>query len=267
MVYFIKVSLFLWCIISFTNVARSVEPLAMKVGLFEGINESDFSYKLFEFNANGQHRMFTLNIISAFKKVKFRAFTDDDINCGIAECVINIINESNPSSNTRLIMTPYLGDSFKVIEISTNLNGQAIYTETYQLDIQKKQSTAREFIDMYKDRMVSLKSISQHEFYGFWLGVLNIDGKPELISFEAHPDKSSHFIRFVNGQSFTNKTSFTPANVINAGSMIEIETDHATFANKLLIHKSNSVLEGYMYSSHKGTTLQKGMFRLYRIKD
>jgi hypothetical protein len=264
---FIKVSLFLLSLTPFSNVARTVEPLQLKEGLLEGISESDFTYKLFEFNANGQHRMFTLKITSAFKKVKSRAFTDNDINCDITECVINIANESNSNSNTRLIVTPYLADSFKVIEMSTNQNGQAIYTATYQLDKQKKKSTVREFMHMYKGRMESLKLINQNEFYGFWLGVLNIDGKPELLSFESHPDKTSHFVRFVNGESFTNKTSFTQGTVTKGVSIIEIETDHPTFANKLLIHKNKSVLEGYMYSTYKGTTLQRGLFRLYRIKD
>ncbi|MDT0603192.1 methionine sulfoxide reductase [Thalassotalea castellviae] len=263
---FIRVSIFFVAVIFFSNDAWPIEPLKLKAGLLEGISESDFSYKLIEFNANGQHRMFTLKIASAFRKVKFRAFSDHDINCDITACVINIVNEHNPNENTRLIMTPHLDNALQVMEMSTDHNGQAIFTQTYQLDKQQKQSTVREFVHMYKDRLESLTSIRQNEFYGFWIGVLNIDGKPELLSFEAHPDKTSHFVRFVNGESFTNKASFTPANVSKVGSLIEIETDHLTFANKLLIHKHNAVLEGYMYSTYKGTTLQKGVFRLYRIK-
>ena len=262
----LKISVLFVSVICFSTFAKQVDSLQLKAGLLEGINESDFSYKLIEFNSNGQHRLLTLKITSAFEKVKFRPFTDDDINCSISECIINIANQNNSNENTRLIITPYLDDSFNVIEISTNLDGQPIYTETYQLDKQQNNSTAREFIHMYKDRIESLKLISNNEFYGFWVGVLNINGKPELLSFEAHPDKTSYFIRFVNGKSFTNKTSFSPAGVKKTDDMINITTDHRSFANKLLIHKNNSVLEGYMYSIHKGVTLQTGIFRLYRIK-
>jgi len=263
----LKVSIFILGVISISTFAQQIESLQLRAGLLEGISESNFSYKLIEFNTNGKHRMFTMNITSAFKKVKFRPFTDNDINCDISECIINIANQQNSNDNIRLIITPFLDDYFKVIEISTNRDGQPIYTETYQLDKQKNQSTVREFVHMYKNRMESLQSINHNEFYGFWIGILNIDGKPELLSFEAHPDNTSHFVRFVNGHSFINKTSFTPANVTKVGNIIDIQTDHTTFANKLLIHKNNSVLEGYMYSTHKGTTLQKGMFRLYRIKE
>lgn len=257
----------IFCVVSMSTFAQQAEPLQLKEGLFEGISESVFSYKLIEFNSNGKHRLFSFNITSAFEKAKFRPFTENDINCDISECIINIANQHNANENTRLIITPFLYDSFKVIEISTNRYGQPIYTETYQLDKQNNQSTVREFIHMYKARMESLKSINRSEFYGFWIGVLNIDEKPELLTFEAHPENTSHFVRFINGSSITNRTSFMPADVTKAGDILKIETSHATFANKLLIHKSDSVLEGYMYSAHKGTTLQKGMFRLYRIKE
>jgi len=263
----LKIGILSLCLFVFNIFAAQIEPLKIKAGLLEGINELDFTYKLIEFNADGKHRMFTLGITSAFSKMKFRQFSDDDINCNISECTINITNQQNPDDNTRLIIAPYLDKYFKVIEISTNQYGQPIFTQSYQLDKQKNTSTVREFLNMNGKRMGSLKSIPKNEFYGFWLGILNIDGKPELLSLEAHPDSTSYFIRFVNGQSVTNKTTFTPDNVTKKGDVIYITTEHKTFANKLLIHNSNSVLEGYMYSSHKGVTLQKGSFRLYRMKE
>lgn len=263
----LKVYVLFFSLMAVNAFAQKVEPLQLKAGLLEGISESNFTYKLIEFNSNGQHRMFTLKIASAFKKVKFRPFTDNDINCSTSECIITIKNQQNPNENTRLIIAPYLDDYFKVTEISTNQNGRTVFTETYQLDKQEKQSTVREFIGMYKERLESLISMSKNGIYGFWLGVLNIDGKPELLSLEMHPNKTSHFIRFINGHSFINKTSFTPNDITETDDVINIQTDHPTFANRLLIHQHNSVLEGYMYSTHKGITLQTGMFRLYRIKD
>jgi len=237
---FLKFCILLVGAIAFNTFAQQGKSLQLKAGLWEGIAESDFSYKLLEINANGQHRILNLNITSAFKKVKFTPFTDSNIECAISECIINITNQNNPDENKRLLISLYLDTSFKVIEISTNQEGEPIFTQTYQLDKQHGQSTARQFIRQYKKRMKSLSLIDKDSYYGFWLGVLNVNGKPELLSFEAHPDNTSQFTRFANGHSFTNKISFTPDNVTKVGNIlnIDIKTDKAMFANKLLILQS-----------------------------
>lgn len=264
--YRFNISVFLLGLLTFNTFSQETNLFQLKTGLLEGVSESSFSYKLVEFNDNGQHRMFNLNITSAFKKGEARSFSDSDINCSISECIINISNNSNLDGNTRLIITPYLNDYFKVIEIQTDKDGKAILSETYQLDKQKNQSTPRKFVDMYKGRIESLNSIDKTDIYGFWLGVLNIDDIAELISIEINPDSRSRFVRFVNGSNIINDTYFTPANITKVGDVINIQTEHPTFANKILLHQNNSVLEGYMYSTHKGVTLQKGVFRLYRMR-
>lgn len=262
------ISLLFLGLITLNVTAQKLEPLQLKAGLLEGINESNYSYKLIEFNTNGKHRIFSLSIVNGFTAGKLKSFTDNDINCNTSECIINIINDKNVNENTRLIITPYLDSHFNVIENYTNNDGQVIYSEAYQLRKQKNKSTVREFIDMYKERIDSLKAINKDDIYGFWLGILNIDGKPELMTLEIHPNDKSHLVRFINGNSVTHKTSFSPSNIRRGKDIIEIQTENITFANKILIHKSdNAVLEGYMYSSYKNATLGKGMFRLYRMKE
>lgn len=260
-----KVLLLCMSLIALTTVAQQVEPIVLKSGLWEGIVDSDFSYRLIEINDNGQHRLFNLKITSGFRWGDIKPFTNNDIKCSASECIITIANSTNFKKQTRIIIVPYLNDSFRVIEIATNELSQPITSDSYQLDKQQNKSTVIEFIDMYHQRLDSLLAMSRNNFYGLWLGVLTLDGKKELAVLEAYPDKTSYFVRFVNGASFVNKTSFSPEDINETADDLIITTKHKLFANKLLIHRSNIELAGYMYSTSNGITHQRGVFRLYRL--
>ncbi len=245
--------------------AQPVKLLNLKHGLWEGINSNLGQYNILELSEDGQHRFFNVNIATAFKKTKVMTFSDENISCTNLECTININDRSGEI--TRLIISPYLESSFKVLEINADAEGQPIFTQTYQLDQNNEQSTVRAFIKKYRHKIEYLTEIKSDGIYGFWLGILIMDGKPELLSFEVHPDTKSHFTRFINGQSYVNKASFLPEKVIIDQEVIYIETEHPTFANKLIVHQlSKGMLSGHMYSIHKGHTLQTGKFSLMRVR-
>ncbi len=254
------------CLLLSLNVtAESVKSLELKPGLWEGINNNVVQYSILEINEDGNHRFFIANIASAFKKAKKFDFTDENISCTTSECIINIKRNSEASS--RLILAPYLENSFKVIEINTNADGKAIFSQTYQLDQQKDQSTVRSFIKKYQHHIESLSLHDSDGIYGFWLGVLVTDDKPELLSLEVHHDKKSTFTLFINGQNFVNETAFLTKNMIIKDRVINITTEHPTFANKLIINQlSSNMLSGYMYSVYKGNSLQTGKFSLFRVR-
>jgi len=244
--------------------AQPVKPLELKSGLWEGINSSLKQYNILELNEDGQHRFFHANMATAFRRTELFTFSDEQITCTNSECTINIIIRNDEI--TRLIISPYLEESFKVLEINADAKGQAIFTQTYQLDKTKKHSIVRTFIKKYRSRIESLTGMQSDGIYGFWLGVLNLDDRFELVSLEMYPDKKSTLTRFINGQSSSYEVSFLPEDVMVVQGVTYIETDHSTFANKLIIHPGNGSLSGYMYSIYKEHTLQTGTFSLLRIK-
>lgn len=255
-----------FCLLVSHNVtAAPVNNVELKPGLWEGISISLGQYNIFELNEDGNHIFFIANIASAFKKVKKFDFTDENIACTTSECIINI--KRNSTESIRLILAPYLENSFKVMEINTKADGKAIFAQTYQLDRQKEQSTVRSFINKYQHRIDSLRQHDSDGIYGFWLGVLVKGDKPELVSLEVHSDKKSTFTLFSNGQNFVNETALLTNSMIIEDSVFKITTEHPTFANKLIINQlSSNMLTGYMYSVHKGNSLQTGKFSLSRVR-
>lgn len=233
--------------------------------MWEGINSTTFHYNILELNAEGHHRFINASVVTALKKVKTLKFNDQDIACTNFECIINITTANNKI--TRLIISPYLETSLKVLEINADSDGRPIYTEIYQLDFALESSTVKNFIRIYSERIESLKTLKSDGIYGFWLGILIKDYKPELITFEVHPDKKSHFTLFINGENYVNTTFFPPEKLIIKQDVVYIDTVHPTFANKLIVNQlSRSQLSGYMYSVIKGQTLETGKFSLMRMR-
>ena len=109
--------------------------------MWEGINSTTFHYNILELNAEGHHRFINASVVTALKKVKTLKFNDQDIACTNFECIINITTANNKI--TRLIISPYLETSLKVLEINADSDGRPIYTEIYQLDFALESSTVK----------------------------------------------------------------------------------------------------------------------------
>ena len=137
-------------------------------------------------------------------------------------------------------------------------------SKTCRLEKQERQSTVHTFIDKYRSKIDKLATIEKSGLYGFWIGLLNLDGNQKLASIEFHPNKESYFNYFISDGIVS--TTFMPQDIKEKDNVLEITTSNPLFANKLIIHKDNRELKGYMYSNHKGTTLQTGSFKLYRFE-
>ncbi|WP_460478091.1 methionine sulfoxide reductase [Bowmanella dokdonensis] len=244
----------------------SDEHIKITPGLYEGVVTSGFKYRLLEIKEDGQHRLFNMNMFNAFTSGQVFRFSDQDITCTRTECTIHILSAES-GEITRLVLSPYLDDSFKVLEIFAEAEGDASISETYQLDFKKKQSTIRDFMGHYRDSIKTLAEEPQEGMYGFWIGVLQMDELKGLLTFEFHPDKKSHFTYFINGRGITNQTAFLPDKVNVKEGVVEIQTEHPTFANRLIVNQMHGDnLNGYFYSVYKGKTLQTGTFTLVRVR-
>jgi hypothetical protein len=250
----------------FVSLPAHAQNLKLTPGVWQGIYKDHFEYNILEIKENGEHRLIIANIGSAFYRNKSIAFNNDDIQCSRINCTIKLVSPNKEHLQFTLILSRYLENSFEVLEIYSNANDDFVMSKTYRLEKQEGQSTVHTFIDKYRSKIDELAVIEKSGLYGFWVGLLNLDGKQELVSIEFHPNKESYFNYFTNGTNDIISTTFMPEDIQEKQRILEITTSNALFANKLIIHKDNRELRGYMYSNHKGTTLQTGSFKLYRFE-
>jgi hypothetical protein len=240
------------------------ENLKLTPGLWQGIYKNNFEYNVLEIKENGEHRLIIANIASAFHRNKSIAFNNNDIKCSRLNCTITLISPNKEHLQFTLILSRFLDNSFEVLEIYSNAEDDFVMSKTYRLEKQERQSTVHTFIDKYRSKIDKLATIEKSGLYGFWIGLLNLDGNQKLASIEFHPNKESYFNYFISDGIVS--TTFMPQDIKEKDNVLEITTSNPLFANKLIIHKDNRELKGYMYSNHKGTTLQTGSFKLYRFE-
>ena len=248
----------------FAALPSHADNLKLTPGLWQGIYKNNFEYNVLEIKENGEHRLIIANIASAFHRNKSIAFNNNDIKCSRLNCTITLISPNKEHLQFTLILSRFLDNSFEVLEIYSNAEDNFVMSKTYRLEKQERQSTVHTFIDKYRSKIDKLATIEKSGLYGFWIGLLNLDGNQKLASIEFHPNKESYFNYFISDGIVS--TTFTPQDIKEKDNVLEITTSNPLFANKLIIHKDNRELKGYMYSNHKGTTLQTGSFKLYRFE-
>lgn len=248
----------------FASIPAHAENLKLTQGLWQGIYKNSFEYNVLEIKENGEHRLIIANIASAFHRNKSIAFNNNDIKCSRLNCTITLISPNKEHLQFTLILSRFLDNSFEVLEIYSNAEDDFVMSKTYRLEKQELQSTVHTFIDKYRSKIDKLATIEKSGLYGFWIGLLNLDGNQKLASIEFHPNKESYFNYFISDGIVS--TTFMPQDIKEKDNVLEITTSNPLFANKLIIHKDNRELKGYMYSNHKGTTLQTGSFKLYRFE-
>jgi hypothetical protein len=255
----------------FINVSNATQPehnISLQAGLWEGISdEYGTDYYLLQLNEDNNHRLYITKMSSAFRQVRQLPFTTEDIRCSASECILSILNPYDEQTNIRLILSPYLGDSLQVLRIAVDKQGRPVLSTTFRLDKKEGKSTVRQFRELYRERLLDSESSSEGELYGFWLGVIDTRNKKQLIVFDYNRSKPSSFAMLINGSNVINETSFDSSDVIKTGDEIKISTSHQTFANQIMLHQATpDMLNGYMYSYHKGYLLKDATFTLFRIK-
>ena len=248
-------------------ISAHCESLELTSGLWEGINERDFSYNLLQINEDGQHYMFKASIATGFKHISRTPFTDNDISCSNLHCKITLpVYKVNYVKH--IILSPYLNTSFNVLESTMGNDNKLISSSIYQLDQQKHQSSVRDFMDKYKGSIQQLAKSATNDIYGLWVGIIRLNHKNELVSIEIYPDKPGRLLRFINGDKGVIQTNFNPEDILIENGKITINTTLSTFANTLLLTRPiSNVIKGYAYSIYKGKPLEDATLNLFRIKN
>jgi len=242
-----------------------MNPLELQAGLWEAV--SDYEYKLLEISDKGQHRLIMLNIVSGFEHGNVHLFTDESIACSSTECIVANVKKARSNESIRLMLTPYLDSSYKAVEVVANEEGQPIIAYTYQLDRQDNKSTVRRFIESHKHKMNEAESNSGTGLLGLWIGTVRVENNLDLAVLNVTTDGKSHFSRFINGTDLVNTVFFESKTLDLSLPFLTLDTEHPTFANKIMIHKlSSSMISGYMYSIYKQQLIQGGTFTLFRLR-
>ena len=253
-------------LVSYSSEAES-EPWNMGFGLWEGINDTaGTDYHLLQLQENGKHRLFISHFASGFHRNKILDFTDKDISCTTSECLISIEYIYDTTSNIRLIVTPYLDNYLNVLDMRIDNNGKPIITYAYRLEKNQGKSTVRQFIERYSTTIKSIDSSINEGHYGFWIGVAYTDDKKQLIVLNIKETGPSELVLMLNGDSWTNETSFDNGNIFIEGNLANISTSHDTFANQVILHQqSGNQMSGHYYSYLKGQVLSPTDFKLFRV--
>jgi len=251
-----------------TALAETTPSLSLGSGLWEGISETNgTNYYALQLDDSGEHKLFIANLASAFRYVKQLSFDDNDINCTSSECILSIPYPSEQNTNLRLIVAPDQSDSFKVLEMYIDDQNKPILTATYQLDKKNGKSTVREFVERYSERIMALDDEFSNELIGVWIGVADIRGGKQLVVLDYKLDGKSEFVLMINGSDAVNQTLFNNNNVSFVDDVTQISTTHATFANQIILHQlTANMLQGHLYSYHKGQALESADLKLYRVK-
>ena len=251
-----------------TALAESANNFRIESGLWEGISDAHGAdYYLLQINDDGDHKLIIGNIASAFRYTQLLSFDNNNIKCTPSECILSVINPADKDTNLRLVISPYLDSSLRVLQMSIDDKNKVILSSTYQLDKKSGKSTIREFVDAYRERIVNLENKYPGELFGIWIGIANIRDKKQLVILDYNFDSQSEFALMSNGKSGVVRTFFNKSDVLFDDGLAQISTSHATFANKIILHKlTKGMLQGHAYSYYEGQAIESFDFTLYRVE-
>lgn len=267
MSYNISLSIFFILILSGLNNAYAKNKnMQMNAGLWEGINETNWEFKLLEITSGNEHRLWEAPIHNAFNRITYETFSNKDIQCEETHCSILIKVRGEKNQFKKLLVTKTINEQLTIIEIDGNSDNSRILADNYVLSFQKTKSTVRKFIDMYRDRVEELFFQKENGLYGFWIGIMKSDFEVKLISLEAYPDRESVFTKFTPGYSFTSQTSFEPVNVEHGKDLIKIETNDDILVRQVhLTLGSNGQLRGAILGQLRNELRINGEITLKRV--
>ncbi|WP_448553628.1 hypothetical protein [Thalassotalea montiporae] len=243
------------------------KDVSLKPGLYEGISEHEFV--LLQLNENGNHKIFKMNIPSAFQHGKQRDFSEQNIHCDQLRCLITFDTEGTDYIDY-LSLAPEYEDSSNVMvfEQTKSRAGEPMVSRAYQLSYQKNRSTIREYWSKYRETIDKLLALPEQGIYGLWVGTIRKDDKVELLSLAVYPDQPSTLTKFFLGMGITNETSFEPQQLVKENGAYRIQTSHPSFANQLLlVPMYENALNGYAFHTAKTHSWIDGSFQLYRVKE
>lgn len=261
-----KILSVLWLMLAIGPVHAAPSAMQLPTGLWEGIQPDDSSYQLLEINSKPPHRLISLRIADGFRHAFSYTFDDTHVACTDTECAISLVDPRRPDAQQRLIIAARLQGSLNVMQMHVSASGQAKMATSYSMDRQGSQSTVKRFLQQHQTRLKALTPANSNDISGFWLGIVTINNKPELLQLEFSTTGQSTLTYYPNGMQITNQTQFSPNQIEAKNGSLFIKTSHPTFASELIVHNSNNnLLSGYLYSVHKTQVLQAGSFVLYRI--
>jgi len=262
-----RISLLILFITLFSLSGRCpASTMELPAGLWEGISEDEFMFRLLQINENGEHSLFEIVIPGGLKKMRRTSFTNDDIVCIENRCTIKTIIENGVTRT--ITLSPNLESDLQVLESS--YKGKESYVSyTYQLIKQEAKSTPRKFLEKRGQLIANAEQNTTEHPFGTWIGVMQYLDRPELALLQLNEDEQGSLRVYRKGSKTFNEvqSSFSANNISIDGKVIEIEASHTTFASKIMLFvQTDNMISGFTYAIHKGHPVATGAITLHRIE-
>ena len=261
-----KLIFFACCLAIPHTYAKNASELISQPGLWEGVSHENQNFKLLKFNADGKHFLFSLRMISGLQEFQKIPFSTKDVQCTSSECSINFPYSKRYKASKRLILTPHTVSGFHVIEMERDENKNVLLSTTYQLQPQKNQSTARNFLDKFHHRFAEFKKYDNTD-EGLWIGTAFVNNTYRLLILELYRDKKSTLLEYYNGSNSVLTEEFESENseFVNNNINLIIRDDRA-LKTLNVYNINNFMLQGYYTSTIDGVLLRNVKIELYKLK-
>lgn len=261
-----KFILFACCLVTPHTYAKDASELISQPGLWEGVNHENQNFKLLKFNENGKHFLFSLRMISGLQEFQKIPFSTKDVQCTSSECSINFPYSKRYKASKRLILTPHTISGFHVIEMERDENKNVIFSTTYQLQPQKNQSTAHNFLDKFHHRLAEFKKYDNTD-EGLWIGTAFVNNTYRLLILELYRDKKTTLFEYFNGSNDVLTEDFEPENSEFVNNNINLIIQDGRVLKTLNLYNSNNfMLQGYFISTIDNELLRNVKIELYKLK-
>ena len=261
-----KLIFFACCLVIPHTYAKNASELISQPGLWEGVNHENQNFKLLKLNENGKHFLFSLRMISGLQEFQKISFSTKDVQCTSSECLINFPYSKRYKASKRLILTPHTASGFHVIEMERDENKNVILSTTYQLQPQKNQSTARNFLDKFHHRLAEFKKYDNTD-EGLWIGTAFVNNTYRLLILELYRDKNSTLFEYYNGSNdaFIEDFELENSEFVNNNINLIIQDDRTSKILNLY-NSNNFMLQGYFISTLDDKLLRNVKIELYKLK-
>lgn len=246
--------------------AKDASELISQPGLWEGVDNKNKDFKLLKRNEDGKNFLYSIRMISGLREFQRIPFNDKDVQCSSSECSIDLPYDKRDRAFRRLILTPHTVSGFHVIELALDKNKKVITSTTYQLQPQKRQSSALQFLEEFHSRFEEFKKYDNSD-EGLWIGTALINNKYRLLTLELYRDKNSRLLEYFNGSNDVLVIEFKSENSEFFNNNIKvIIQDGGELKTLNLYNINNFKLEGYLLSTIDGELLRNVKIELFKLR-
>ncbi len=246
-----------------------IQPRSLKVGTWEGINNSGASFEVLTINADGNHSIISYYISSGMQHKKTTTFSNKDISCDDFTCQIMTVTASEELP-LKILLTERVEKNYLVTEVVKLKSGE-ISSNRYELFPIKGKSTPERFLLHESEEVADIASKFKNQRFGYWGGVLESvnDDQLKLVTLKYLPEQIATFTVYYPGTNLTADMTFHPKWLVQDKGELQTKLEGSLFASKLTLrYVLRDVINGdyeQRFERYPEKLIDQGHFRLTRM--